>query len=92
MAMNDLWLKDQEDLEKYGNELMYKINVRNQQPKSGLQFTRVSPLFVMNSDTDLLFAARRPNQSHAQEVRRAHTKPAGKTQQPNSYVSTCCSF
>ena len=41
MATSDLWLKDQEDLDKYGNELMYKINLRNQQPKSGLQFTRV---------------------------------------------------
>ena len=57
-----IWLKEHADLEKYGNELLYKVNIRNQQGKSGIQFSRVSnglitelpPIFLYSSDNFII--------------------------------------
>lgn len=37
-----IWLEEHADLEKYGNELLYKVNIRNQQSRAGIQYSRVS--------------------------------------------------
>lgn len=41
MASSDPWIKDREDLDRLANDLMSKVNIRNQQPKTGLQFSRL---------------------------------------------------
>lgn len=42
MSIINNWLRDQEDLETYSNDLMYKVNVRNSQAPNSIQFSRVS--------------------------------------------------
>ena len=50
-----IWLKEHADLEKYGNELLYKVNIRNQQGRSGIQFQRVSTGLATLLSTPLLY-------------------------------------
>ena len=42
MMARTIWLEEHADLEKYGNELLYKVNIRNQQSRAGIQYSRVS--------------------------------------------------
>ena len=48
----DNWLRDQQALEQQGRDILHKVFLRNQQPRAGLQASRVSTEQRSLSTTD----------------------------------------
>jgi hypothetical protein len=66
----DEWIRDHESLESYGNDLMHKVVQRNQQPRTGLQATRVSGNELLGQVVSLMIrlSVRESDHCHADQL------------------------